>query len=613
MWKQKAMNKRNDQFFFFAKMGLAVLAISLIVQVSTLNRAERINRKAVIKAATAPEESARLFAKAHRLDPSNPVYMFNLELQSIGAQETVSANELAAGETVTFPDTVLLAFDKLPTLEPVFLLNQALIEGLSGNWEAGLLRLEPIVRRSFCWTPIRLVYGLGQEAAGNRNLAQKAYIQAIVQSPVTLDSPFFNELSERDSTLARDAKWGALTEARSKLEETPTPLSRALLGEMEYYAGHREAAGQLLSDALAEQPSMNRPWLFLGRIAEEDGDIEKAAEYYEKASLLDREDALVAYFKIRNKGSAPIRIEQMPEMMANPQRIGLRARYRSRVLTPYLIVPDLEMYCTYDYLGKIQNHQHQENLRIQEDLRTKICGKESLPVSALASEVATFFVDTPCEAGLFDIYPEKLRIRLDRTDPLHFVEMCLALATTIKNEPNSSPVSFQEAYSQLICELRYRNGIAKKYSDRIYYFSEWAAQAQTLGLLDELSGLYGKEYQQRFSYLSDHLIYLPQIGNEPQAKEEVLEIERSLNAGGPYYRIESEAIDSKWITVIQEGDIIAFVSDRKGEDVSKLAIIHKEGSDIKLIQASLQEKRIKKLDFPSPEEMTNGIRLFRIR
>ena len=594
-------------------MGLAVLAISLVVQASTLDRAERINRKAIIKTASTPEESARLFANALRMNPANPVYLFNLELQGLGAQRTVSAEDLVAGETVTFPDTALVIFDKLPALEPIFLLNHALMEGLSGNREAGLFRLEPMVRRPLCWTPIRLVYGLWQEAAGNRNQAKEAYIQAIVQSPVTLDSPFYKALWGRDSTLAKEVKRGALTEAKSKLKENSSPLSRALLGEMEYYAGNWEMAGQLLSEALAEQPSMNRPWLFLGRMAEEDGDIEKATECYERASLLDREDALAAYFKVRIKGNTLVRAEQMQEMMANPQRIGLMARYRSRVLTPYLIVPDLEMYSTYDYMEEIHNQQYRENLRIQEALRTTLSGKDSLPVSALASEVAAFFVDTPCEAGLLDIYPEKLRIRLDRTDPLHFVEMCLALATTIKNEPYSTPVSFQESYAQLVHKLRYRNGIANKFSDRIYYFSEWAAQAQALGLLDELSEMYGKEYQQRFSYLSDHLFYLPQIGKEPQARDEVLVIERTLNVSGPYYRIESGDIDSRLITDIQEGDIIAFVSDRKGEDVSKLAIIHKAGNGIKLIQASLRDKKIMKVDFPSSEEMKEGIRLFRIR
>lgn len=607
------MNKCNDRFFYCAELGLAVLAISLIVQVSTLGRAERINGKAVLNATSAPEESARLFAKALRMNPANPVYMFNRELLGLRAQRTISAEDLIAGEIVTFSDTALVVFDKLPALEPVFLLNHALMEGISGNRDAALFRLEPMVRRPLCWTPIRLVYGLWQEAAGNRNQAQEAYILAIAQSPVTLDSPFYKALWERDSTLAQEVKRGALTEAKSKLKENSSPLSRALLGEMEYYAGNREAAGQLLSDALAEQPSMNRPWLFLGRMAEEDGDVGKAIECYEKASLLDREDALATYFRVRIKGSALVRAEQMQEKMANPQRLDLMARFRSRVLTPYLIVPDLEMYGTYDYLGEIHNQQYRENLRIQEAVRTTLNGKESLPVSALTSEVAAFFVDTPCEAGLLDIYPEELRIRLDRTDPLHFVEMCLALATTIKNEPYSTPVSFQETYAQLVHKLRYRNGIANKYSDRIYYFSEWVAQAHALGLLDEISGLYGKEYQQRFSYLSDHLFYLPQIRKEPQARDEVLEIERILNAGGPYYRIESGVIDSKLLTDIQEGDIIAFVSDRKGEDVSKLAIIHKENNDIKLIQASLRDKIIKKVDFPSLEEMKDGIRLFRIR
>lgn len=602
-------------FYLIVEIVIAALAMMLALSTSRLGRAERNNRKAVSNSSITPEESTILFQKAIQIDKANPIYNFNLGLHYVARRESLSACELFWNNSVSFPDSALVLLANAVTLsskEPVFLLNQALIDDLSGNRNVAIALLEPMTRHNHCWTPIRLVFGLLQEKEGNKEQARQAYTQAIIQSPIVLESPFYKELIKRNQSLANMARIAALEETRALLIQKPSPLCRASLGEQEYYAGNWEEAVSILAEALAEQPSMNRPWMFLGRIAEEYGNLKKATDCYEKAVLLDKEDALAAYFMARIKGGASVRVEQMQDMISNSQRIGLLSRYKSRVLTPYLIVPDLEMYCTYDYVGEIQANQYRVNLRVQENLRAKMAGKEAIPLSGLTAEVAAFFVGTPCEAGLLDIWPERLRIRLDKTDPLHFVEMCIVLAETLKANVDASPESFYESYCERIQQLRYRKGIVEKFSDRIYYFSEWAAQAQGLNLLEENTRQYGHAYVQRFSYLSDHLMFLPLIGKEPHAKEEVLDIEKKLNASGPFFLISPDEITNELQAEFQNGDLIAFVSDRKGEDVSRLAFVQREGEKIWFVQASLRDKKITKVECPLQEEVGKGVRLFRI-
>ena len=606
----------SNRFFLIVEIITASLVVMLAISSAKLGKAERRNRKAISNAYSVSKEREFLFKNAIRLDGANPVYHFNLGLHFIAQQNQLSAGEMLSNGEIAFPDSAIVPIENAVTMtvkEPVFLLNQALIEELSGNRYAAIALLEPMTQHAQCWAPVRLVYGLWQEAEGNRVKAQQAYTQAIIQSPVVIESRFFRELMKRDQRLADEARISALEETLGLLQKKPSPLCMASLGEQEYYDGSREKSISLLTEALAEQPSMNRPWLFLGRMAEENGDFEKAIKYYEKAVLLDEDDALAVYFKTRISGGTWVQAEQMQDMMANPQRIGLFARYGSRVLMPYLIIPDLEMYCTYDYVGEIRANQDKMNLGILENLRAELKGKETLPIAELTSEVAAFFVGIPCEAGLLDIWPERLRIRLDRTDPLHFVEMCIALAKTLRTSAEAPPESFYESYCDMVQKLRYRNGKVEKYTDRIYYFSEWAAQARGLNLLEEHTKQYGQEYVQLFSYLSNHLMFLPQIGREPKAREEILDIEKKLNTSGPFFLIPPDEMTDEWQASLLDGDLIAFVSDRKGEDVSKLAFIRRENGILRLVHASLQDKKITKEDFPSLEEFGRGVRLFRIQ
>lgn len=607
------MKNRADTFFFIAALFSAVLALTFMVYVWQLRLAERNNRKAVIEAVSNPEESMSRLEKAMDMDGRNPVYPFNLSLLLAG-RENLSVEEFLSSEPKAVPDTVFSMLEKAVLLssdEPVFLLNLAIANCLRGDLDVALSQLGPLVGQEYCWSPVRIVYGMILENKGDRESAKEAYVRAIMQSPIVLESRFFRDLVGRDADFANDVRESAFIKTIELYEQNPTPLLEASLGEQAFLAGKKEAAFWL-QDALSRQPSMNRPWLFLGRLADENGRKEEALSCFEKSVKLDESDALSQFFLAVHKESSLFHAERYRDMLSYEMRGDVSYRWKAAITSSFLIIPGLEEYCTFDFVEQINSMQKEANLKVLTDVLHGLQGYENVPCSELPVIIASELAGTRCEAGLLDVYPERLRVMLDRTDNLHFIEMCLALAMTIKEPQADSMASFYAAYCGHVQRLRYRNGAATKFSDRIFYFSEWIRQAEAYGLLEEYTQRYGEEYGQTFSYLSDHLMFLPQIGREPTAREDVLAMERQLDESGPYYWIAPDMATDELANIIRHGDILAIVSDRKGEDVLKAGFVFKQGEEVKFIHASMQEKKVVIDAFPSKEEMRKGIRLFSI-
>ena len=450
------------------------------------------------------------------------------------------------------------------------------------------------------------------ENKGDQGRAKEAYVRAIMQTPIVLESRFFRDLVGRDEDFANDVRESAFVKTIELYEQNPTPLLEASLGEQAFLAGKNKAAFWL-QDALSRQPSMNRPWLFLGRLADEDGRKEEALACFEKSVKLDESDALSQFFLAVHRKSSLFQAEQYRDMLSYEMRGDVAYRWKAAIMSPFLIIPGLEEYCTFDFVEQINSMQNKTNVKVLTDELHDLQGCENMPLGELSVKIASDLVGTRCEAGLLDIYPERLRVMLDRTDNLHFIEMCLALAMTFKEAQADSLDSFYDAYCNHVQRLRYRDGSATKFSDRMFYFTEWIRQAEAYDLLEEYTQRYGEEYGQTFSYLSDHLMFLPQIGREPTAREDVLAMERQLDDSGPFYRIAPDRVSDELTEKIRHGDILAIVSDRKGEDVSKAGFVFKQGEEVKFIYASMKEKEVVIDKFPSKEETRKGLRLFRIR
>lgn len=609
----------SKNIFLILECVFGVVVIAAGVLCKRFSASERNNVKAVQKAEIMPEEALEYLQKAVRLNPDNPVIHLNLGLLYSYGHNEYSIDNFIKQQRSSVSDLTVAEFEKAVYYsenEPIPVLNLAIANAIQGKETEAIQLLKPLVKQNFCWLPVRVLYGLLQERQECMDMARDALTEAVLQTPIVMESQFFYDLRERNECLAKAIIEGAKQSAQCEYQTTENPLATAILGEIEFIEGNVEIAEKYLKEAVSALPSMNRPWLFLGRIEDTRGNKKLALDYYNKAAQLDKYDALPVYFKAKIEGKAAVVAEQMQPLLSLEPRRDMRGRYGTSTMMEPLIMPDFERYCTYDYAEEIEQTRYSSNIDILNNVLEVLDLEADSTKGKLAASIAEKMIGTPYEAGLLDAYPERLRVYLDKTDNLHFIESCVAI-TLLVNEKRAEiiDVPTREAYEvlcRIIESLRYRVGVISSFTDRIFYFSEWVEQARDMGLIEEYSSLFGHEYNLVFSYLSDHLAYLPQAGREPNAREKVKEIEKKMSENYHLYAISPNEMTSEFYKYLQDGDIVALVSDRKGEDVDRIGIVKKTETSLMIISASYKEKKVIAEDFKASAENCKAIRMCRL-
>ena len=85
------------------------------------------------------------------------------------------------------------------------------------------------------------------------------------------------------------------------------------------------------------------------------------------------------------------------------------------------------------------------------EVMAAVSADRNLPMDELIVKVARQFLGTPYVAGTLEQEPERLTVNLRETDCILFVEMCLALALTAKDDEPSF-----NSYIDRLATLRYR-------------------------------------------------------------------------------------------------------------------------------------------------------------
>lgn len=614
------MISKNSKFLPWIAGVIAVLTFAASIPFCRYSLAEWHNKKAVRIYNRAPEEAMVHLEKAVRLNRRNPVYHLNLGLSYMNKVSDMALDSFLMQEKIDLPDSAVSCFENSvgnSFNESIPILNLAFAYAVSSDEYKALALLEPLIEQEHCWLPVLICYGMILERLGNEEDTEEFIFTVIGNNPIVLESRYFAELKTRNPAIADAALGRAIANAKAEYENNGNPQSTAKFGELEYLGGNIAFAETLLRESVAELPSMNRPWLFLGRIEEGKGNMKSALTCYGNAVQLDRYDALPVFFRARAKGRDYVGAEQMRELLSLEQRMDFRLRYMSVPASSILWVNGFEEYCTYDFQGEIEQDRYERNIAV---MNRAFASRDSLNITSLQDLTALMAQElsgTPCEAGLLDVYPETLRIILDRTDKLQFIESCVALALTAGNMSitdggNGSACRYDLLSDNIRC-LRYRDGVVSRFSDRLFYFSEWAGQANENGLLEEYTSQFGHEYRQSFSYLSDHLSFLPNVSNDPGCKDDVLKAERCLEDNNPYYIIPAEEMNEAIYNYLQNGDIVAVVSDRKGEDVSRVGIVCRQDPSPQLVYASNKAKKVIAEDLRQVCQSCSGIRTFRIK
>lgn len=238
-------------------------------------------------------------------------------------------------------------------------------------------------------------------------------------------------------------------------------------------------------------------------------------------------------------------------------------------------------------------------------------GDRDLPMAETVIKVAKSFLGTPYVAGTLEKDPEMLTVNTRETDCILFVEMCLALSLTSKED---NPTF--EKYIDNLRKFRYRNGVVDGYASRVHYTSEWIIQGSVRGIFREVSKeAGGSPLAQKFNFMSTHPNSYRQIKENPKLVEPISKVEKNLESYSYYYIPQADL--AKCLKNIKTGDIIGFNSATPGLDLAHMCYAYWENGVLTFIHASGGEMKViinKKpmLDYVKDAKYINGVRVIRL-
>jgi hypothetical protein len=238
------------------------------------------------------------------------------------------------------------------------------------------------------------------------------------------------------------------------------------------------------------------------------------------------------------------------------------------------------------YAGKTQVIYTPQDLELWQKTATKLQAEKDLPLSGLIVSAGKQWMGTPYVAHTLERPDgEKLVINLREQDCTTFLENTLAIAASMKSK---SP-SF-ETYTDLLQQIRYRNGLIQGYPSRLHYFSEWLYENEKNGFLQVVTRqLGGKPYMKPLNFMSSHRTAYAALKDEKNYQQ-IGKIEEVLNTRQYYYipKAEVKNIEGK----LQDGDIIAITTGIQGLDVVHVGFAKRHNNRIHLLHASLDEKKV---------------------
>ena len=231
--------------------------------------------------------------------------------------------------------------------------------------------------------------------------------------------------------------------------------------------------------------------------------------------------------------------------------------------------------------------------------------------SDLMVRCAKQFLGTEYVAGTLEIEPEQLTIKMDQTDCILFVEMCLAMVQTVKSD---NPTF--ETFCRNTQNLRYASGTVDGYASRNHYTSSWIKHGERNGFFHEISKeIGGSRLDQKFDFMSTHLEAYKQLKDNPGMVVKIMQTEKDLNKDSYYYLPQSDI--TRLSKGIRSGDIICYVTSVGGLDIGHVAIALEQNGQTKFIHASTKAMKVVVdsqtiADYVQTHKSTVGVRVVRL-
>lgn len=213
-------------------------------------------------------------------------------------------------------------------------------------------------------------------------------------------------------------------------------------------------------------------------------------------------------------------------------------------------------------------------------------GLHELPPQERVIPIGKFFIGFPYrKSPIARESKNHLTVNLREKDCVTFVENTIALLYTL-----SSPKRSFETFKKILKRIRYREGKIQGYPSRLHYFSEWMEDNKRKGFLKEVTQeLGGKPFQKSLHFMTDHPGLYPSL-RHPKNFYRMRGIEKRISRK-PFFFIPKESLP-EMESQIQEGDLIAIVTRKKGLDIQHVGFAEKRRKRVYLLHASEKEGEV---------------------
>lgn len=238
---------------------------------------------------------------------------------------------------------------------------------------------------------------------------------------------------------------------------------------------------------------------------------------------------------------------------------------------------------------------------------------KALPLNMKVLAIGEAFMDRPYVSHTLEKEgEEKLIVNLREVDCVTYVEY--VTACVLAGEEDGADFETMAAH---LMRLRYRGGVLNDYSSRLHYFSDWMKDKERMGFITLISDSIGDAPMDPAVYfISSHPNLYPRLRENPALISKFAKLEKEMADYNMRY-ISGDSIDSKG-DMIKDGDLIAFVSDIKGLDISHCGFAAFREGRLCLLHASTRSNRVEYTPLPLSEyikglKSVSGIMVGRIK
>lgn len=262
----------------------------------------------------------------------------------------------------------------------------------------------------------------------------------------------------------------------------------------------------------------------------------------------------------------------------------------------------------------IRWHNETADTTLITEILTEAQGRKWSNPSECTGYMARKFIGRPYVAHTLEGETEEVTVNLDELDCTTLVDVAAALAYTV----GEGRTGWQDFVYNLE-RMRYRSGKADGYASRLHYNCEWAMDNIHRGNIADVTDLVGNSrYAVRsIDYMSQHRDSYPAL-KDSLTFERIKQVENGFrNHRFPYIRtadLGSKDVNER----LRDGDIVAFVSNRKDLDVTHLGIIVKDKGKVKVLHASSSHGKVEISESPLSDFVKRnrnwiGIRVYRLK